>query len=129
MRRRVEALKPYTFESDFTPPSPDAEGKIELTTADLAALLAETREATAALVRDETLKAQAEHLQTVSADLKEALSAIVNLAGLLEKASIDEHDRQMALHNIQHLARTLIDGQGELFTKASPHSSVGNHSD
>jgi len=129
MRRRVEALKPFAFESDFSPPKTDTDDKIELSAADLAALLADTREATATLVRDDTLSAESERLQAVSADLKQALAAIVNLATLLEKAAIDEHDRQLALQSIQHLARTLIDGQGELFTKATPHSSLGNHSD
>lgn len=129
MRRRVEQLKPFSFESDFSAPRPGTPEQISLTSADLAALLAETREATAALVRDETLGAQAERLKSVSDDLKVALSAIVNLASLLEKAAIDEHDRQLALRSVQHIARTLVDGQGELFSKSPARSPLGNHSD
>ncbi len=129
MRRRIEALQPYRFESDFNPASHGAADTVALTAPDIAALLAEARESTAALVRDDTLKATSDRLEAVSANLHEALSAIVRLAAHLEKASIDEHDRTMALDNVRHLARTLIDEQGELFTKSPPYSQVGNHSD
>ena len=129
MRRRVENLKPYTFESDFTAPKAGDPDQITLTAADLAALLADTRESTAALVRDETLSTEATRLEAVSAELRDALGAIVDLAAHIEKASIDEHDRKMALGNIRRIAATLIDGQGELFTKVELRSHVGNHSE
>ncbi len=128
MKRRVESLKPYVFESDFTAQKADDPDQITLTTADLAALLADTRESTAALVRDETLSAEAGRLEAVSTELRAALGAIADLAAHIEKASIDEHDRNMALGNIRRIATTLIDGQGELFTKNTLRSPVGNHS-
>ena len=129
MRRRIESLQPFPFESDFSVAKIETPEQITLSAGDLAALLADTRDSTAALVRDDTLSAQAEHLETISADLRQALSAIVNLAAHLESASIDEHDRRMALDNVRHLARTLIDGQGELFAKNTPRSPLSNHSD
>jgi K+-sensing histidine kinase KdpD len=129
MRRRVEQLKPFRFESDFSAPSAPSDDTLTLTSADLAALLAETRQATADLVRNDTLGAEAERLNAISEDLKSALSAIVNLASLLEKAAIDEHDRRLALNSVQHIARTLVDGQGELFSKSAARSPLGNHSD
>ncbi len=129
MRRRVEALQPFTFESDFCAPKTETAETITLSAAELAALIAETRESTAALVRDETLGAQAERLAVISTDLREALSAIVNLAAHLESAAIDQHDRRTALESVRRLARTLIDNQGELFAKNVAHSPLGNHSD
>ena len=129
MRRRVETLQPFRFESDFSANKTDVPEQVSLSAADLTALLAEARESTAALVRDDTLRAATEHLETISANLHDALSSIVRLAAHLENAAIDEQDRQTALDNIRHLARTLIDGQGELFAKSAPRSPVGNHSD
>ncbi|MCF6329440.1 MAG: hypothetical protein L3J02_06545 [Henriciella sp.] len=128
MRRRVQNLKPYALTSDFTAQNADDPDQITLTAADLAALLADTRESTAALVRDETLSAEAKRLEAVSTELRAALGAIADLAAHIEKAAIDEHDRNMALGNIRRIAATLIDGQGELFTKNTLRSQVGNHS-
>jgi hypothetical protein len=129
MRRRIESLKPFPFESDFSAPKADDPNLITMSAMDLAALLADTRESTAALVRDETLSAESERIANVADNLKQALTAIVHLAAHLENAAIDEADRQQALHNVRRLASTLIEGQGELFTKNTAHSPVGNHSD
>ena len=129
MRRRIENLKPFPFESDFSAPKPDDPNVITMSAMDLAALIADARDSTAALVRDETLSAESKRLASVADSLKDALTAIVNLAAHLENAAIDETDRATALHNVRRLASTLIEGQGELFTKNSTHSSLGNHSD
>ena len=128
MNRRSVSIQPYEFNSDFSAATPNDADKIAMTSADLAALLAETRESTAALVRDETLAAETARLHEVSENLREALTAIVNLAAFLERAAIDEHDRQIALSGVRRLATTLIDGQGELFAKSPPRSPLGNHS-
>lgn len=129
MRRRIENLKPFPFESDFSAPKADDPNLITMSAMDLAALLADARESTATLVRDETLSAESERISNVADSLKDALTAIVSLAAHLEKAAIDETDRATALHNVRRLASTLIEGQGELFTNNSDHSPVGNHSD
>jgi len=129
MRRRIENLKPFPFESDFSAPKTDDPNLITMNAMDLAALLADARASTAALVRDETLSAESERIANVADSLKDALTAIVALAAHLEKAAIDETDRAAALHNVRHLASTLIEGQGELFTKNTAHSPVSNHSD
>lgn len=124
MKRRIENLEPYSFERNFEPAPKDDPELLKMSTSDLAALLAETRDATAALVRDETLSAQTQHLQKISAQLRQCLALIVNLAAHLETASIDEHDRQCALENVRKLAQTLVSGQGDLFTKELTHSPV-----
>lgn len=129
MRRRIENLKPFPFESDFSAPKADDPNLITMSAMDLAALLADARESTATLVRDETLSAESDRIANVADSLKDALTAIVALAAHLEKAAIDEADRAAALHNVRRLASTLIEGQGELFAKNTAHSSLGNHSD
>ncbi|MEM6535060.1 MAG: hypothetical protein AAF613_05400 [Pseudomonadota bacterium] len=128
MKRRIDTFRPFAFETSFQPAPKNDPEWLKMSTADLAALLAETREATAALVRDETLSAQTEHLQKISGQLRECLALIVNLAAHLESAAIDEHDRQNALANVRKLAQTLIAGQGELFTEDLSRSPVVNDS-
>lgn len=120
MRRRVEKLKPFAFSADFgdAPEANTDPDMISLTAGDLAALLAEARESTAALVRDETLSEHAAKTEAIGHELRSALGSIVELASYLEKAALDEHDRQQALESIRHIAATLVDGQGELFTKS-----------
>lgn len=128
MRRQVEKLQSYTFSSDFLPPEPETENRVSLTVEELAALLEDARRTTAEMVRDETLSLQAEKLSALSDTMREALLAVSSLASHLEKAAIDEHDRLNALNAVRHLARSLVDGQGELFAKGASHSQTGNHS-
>lgn len=125
MKRRVEKLKPFAFSADFSAPAPetaDTQDMINMTASDLAALLAEAREATAEMIRDETLHEHSERVDAISRELRVALGSIVELAAYLEKAAIDEHDRQTALESIRRIAGTLIDGQGELFTQSERRS-------
>ncbi len=129
MKRAVQTLTPFAFEGDFKQKPPADPEQLSLSTADLAALLAETREATAALVRDETLSGEAERLARASEKLLEALGLIVNLAQHLETAALDEHDRSTALENVRKLAQSLVHGQGDLFTETPVRSRVGNHSE
>lgn len=120
MKRQVARLTPFSFESDFTPPMPPEEprGDIHLTADELAALLAETRESTADLVRDETLNHHSEQMKSLSKDMKDALGLVVDLADHLDTAALNEHDRQAALEKVRRLAGTLIDGQTDLFRKS-----------
>ena len=120
MTQHLAKLAPFPFDPGFNPPQPqaDTQGDIVLTADELAALLAETRDGTAALVRDETLSAQAEQLQTVSAEMKSALGLVVDLASHLDTATLDEHDRSIALAKVRRLAATLIEGQTDLFDKS-----------
>ena len=117
MKKQISSLSPYVFSSDFAAPEPKTEDTISVRIEDIAALLADTRESTAALVRDDTLKAAAEQLRDTSTDLRRALATIVDLAAHLETAAIDEYDRQTALASVRKLAATLIDHQGDLFAE------------
>ena len=129
MKRQTQRLQPFPFESDFSAPQVEDDNLITMSANDLSVLLAETREGTANLVRDETLAAEAQRLQRVGEELRTALSTIVDLAGLLETAAIDAEDKSVALAKVRRLASTLIDGQGELFANSASYSSPGNHSD
>jgi len=120
MTQHLAKLAPFPFDPGFNPPElqADWQGDIILTADELAALLAETREGTAALVRDEALSAHTEQLQTVSEEMKAALGLVVDLASHLDTATLDEHDRTVALAKVRRLAATLIEGQADLFDKS-----------
>lgn len=120
MKRQVARLAPFPFESDFAVPAApeDPSGDIILTADELASLLAETRQSTADLVKDETLKVHSNRMQSLSDEMKSALSLVVDLAGHLETATLDEHDRQAALEKVRRLAGTLIEGQADLFKES-----------
>ncbi len=129
MKRQVQKLHPFEFSSDFQPPAPNDDDQITLSAMELAALLDDARRGAAELVRDETLSLQSEKLERISESMRTALQSIGDLASHLERSSIDEHDRLCALESVRHLARTLVDGQGELFAKGALHSQIGNDSD
>jgi len=115
MKRRIDKLEPYPFTSDFTVPKPTTTDAIEISPTDLALLLSDAQASGAAIARNDTLAAQAETLAATSADLKSALSGIVDLAAYLEKAALDESDRLEALDRVRRLAAVVIDQQGDLF--------------
>lgn len=130
MKRQVGKLESFPLSADFLPPQPvvEPDNRLSLTPEELSAMLDDARRTTAELVRDETLNLQAEKLVSFGESLREALLAISDLASHLEKAAIDEHDRQTALNAVRHLACSLVDGQGELFPKGAPRSQTGNYS-
>ncbi|NQY13737.1 MAG: hypothetical protein HRT81_07770 [Henriciella sp.] len=115
MKRRIEHIEPYPFASDFSAPSATSNDKIELTTQDLALLLADAQASGASIARNDALAEQAETLSKASSELKQVLASIVDLAACLEQASIDEADRQSALDRVRRLAAIVIDQQGDLF--------------
>ncbi|MEM9571476.1 MAG: hypothetical protein AAF996_08420 [Pseudomonadota bacterium] len=117
MKRRVEHIEPYPFSSDFRAPQAPISDKIELSTQDLALLLADAQASGAEIARNDALAEQAEALSKASSELKLVLSGIVDLAACLEQASIDEADRQAALNRVRRLAAIVIDQQGDLFNR------------
>ena len=116
MKRRVEKLAPYPFASDFSAPAPQSDETISMSPQDLALLLSDAQASGAAIARNDALAEQAERLANTSADLKKVLAGIVELAAHLEKAAIDDDDRQVALDRVRRLAAVVIEGQGDLFT-------------
>ncbi len=119
MRRRVENLTPFSFQSDFSSPAEEAStDTITLSTEELNVLISETRAATAELVKNDALQIEADRLADISQQLKLALARVVELTHHLETASLDEHDRQTALESVRRLAGSLIAGQQDLFDKS-----------
>ena len=119
MKRRIESLEPYPFQSDFSAPVPKTKDTISMDTSELALLLADAQASGAAIARNDILAAEAERLEKTSTDLKAVLSNIVDLATSLETAAIDEHDRAEALDRVRRLAAVVIDSQGDLFSEQS----------
>lgn len=116
--RAVKSVTPFEFRADFKAPQPvqaDHEDRISISIAELAALLEDTRSSTADLVRDEQVKLQADAMGASANGLKTALGHIVELAGVLENASLSDDAREDALKRVRHIAAELIDGQGDLF--------------
>ncbi|MEM9180314.1 MAG: hypothetical protein AAGA89_11405 [Pseudomonadota bacterium] len=115
MKRRIEKIEPYPFASDFSAPAPGTRDTIELSTEDLALLLADAQASGASIARNDALAEQADVLSRTSSELKQVLAGIVDLAACLEQASIDEAARQAALDRVRRLAAVVIDQQGDLF--------------
>ena len=116
MKRRIEQLNPYPFASDFSAPAQKQPDTVEMSTKELALLLSDAQASGAAIARNDSLAEQAERLAQTSSDLKKVLLGIVDLAAYLEKAAIDESDREDALDRVRRLAAVVIEGQGDLFS-------------
>ena len=100
IHRAVKSVTPFDFRSDFSARAPAP---------------VEARAEGAASVRTEEARAETERLQGVTNALNEALANLVALTGHLEACAYDEgfSDRAHAL--IRATARTILDGQGDLF--------------
>lgn len=117
MKRRIEKIEPFPFASDFSAPAPKVSDTVELSTEDLAILLADAQASGASIARNDALAQQADILSKTSGELKQVLASIVDLAACLEQASIDEADRRAALDRVRRLAAVVIDQQGDLFKR------------
>ncbi|MEM7460151.1 MAG: hypothetical protein AAF331_11850 [Pseudomonadota bacterium] len=117
MKRRIEKIEPFPFASDFSAPAPKVSDTVELSTGDLAILLADAQASGASIARNDALAQQADILSKTSGELKQVLASIVDLAACLEQASIDEADRRAALDRVRRLAAVVIDQQGDLFKR------------
>lgn len=118
IHRAVKSVSPFDFRSDFSASAPapvEIDPPVKLTTPELLDMLAEARAEGAASVRTEEARAETERLQGVTNALNEALANLVALTGHLEACAYDEgfSDRAHAL--IRATARTILDGQGDLF--------------
>lgn len=111
-------VTPFQFRSDFDS-SAEAQAprddRISLSVAELAALLEDTRQSTATLIRDEQLQAQGEALRATTDQLKSALANIVQLAETLERIDLSKEDRDDINAQVCRIASEMIDGQGNLF--------------
>ena len=116
MKRRIESLIPYPFASDFSAPDCETRDTVQLSTKELALLLSDAQASGASIARNDTLAEQADKLSQASADLKQVLASIVDLAAHMETAAIDENDRVDALERVRRLAAVVIEGQADLFS-------------
>ena len=116
MKRRIESLIPYPFASDFSAPDGETRDTVQMSTKELALLLSDAQASGASIARNDTLAEQADKLSQASADLKQVLASIVDLAAHLETAAIDESDRADALDRVRRLAAVVIEGQADLFS-------------
>ncbi|MCR9270532.1 MAG: hypothetical protein NXH72_11130 [Hyphomonadaceae bacterium] len=117
MKRLIQTIEPFPFESDFSAPAPAARDTVTLQTSELALLLSDAQASGAAIARNDTLAEQADRLEKTSSELKSVLASIVELATCLEKAAIDEQDRAEALERVRRLAAVVIEGQADLFSE------------
>ncbi len=117
-KTRPATVTPFDFRSDFTapePPATDQDARISISVAELAALLEDTRQSTAALILNEQVEQQTEAIRHTNEQLKAALAQIIQLAETLEKIDLSEADRSEVNTQVCRIASEMIDGQGNLF--------------
>jgi hypothetical protein len=123
IHRAVKSVTPFDFRSDFSAAPPaqvDADPAVSLTTPELLQMLAEARAEGAAMAQADAARADLAHLQTATNALNEALANLVALTGHLEACAYEEGFSERAHALIRATARTILDGQGDLF--AAQHS-------
>lgn len=126
MQRAVKSLQDFEFRSDFTIVEPEIiedDPPVKLTTPELVQLLAEARAEGAASVRAELARDETERLQSATNALNEALANLVALTGHLEACALEEGVTQRAAELITATARTIIDGQGDLFAAQQTYAA------
>ncbi|WP_291074935.1 hypothetical protein [Hyphomonas sp.] len=123
IHRAVKSVTPFDFRSDFSPAQPvqaDPDPAVSLTTPELLQMLAEARAEGAEMAKAEAARADLAHLQTATNALNEALANLVALTGHLEACAYEEGFSERAHALVRATARTILDGQGDLF--AAQHS-------
>lgn len=123
IHRAVKSVTPFDFRSDFSavpPAQADPDPAVSLTTPELLQMLAEARAEGAAMAQADAARADLAHLQTATNALNEALANLVALTGHLEACAYEEGFSKRAHALIRATARTILDGQGDLF--AAQHS-------
>ncbi len=123
IHRAVKSVTPFDFRSDFSavpPAQADPDPAVSLTTPELLQMLAEARAEGAAMAQADAARADLAHLQTATNALNEALANLVALTGHLEACAYEEGFSERAHALIRATARTILDGQGDLF--AAQHS-------
>lgn len=119
-RRAVQTFKPFAFESDFSSncTEDDGEERLSLSARDLAALFAEARAEGAAAMAAHQSGGDAARLADSTEKLNAALADLVELARHMEASAADPKVTDEARRLINRAASRIIDGQGDLFSKA-----------
>lgn len=129
MKRQVESFRPFHFSSDFTSDT-NRETGIAMQQQDLIALISDTRQATAELVRQNAATKTREDLERVNGQLQSALSAILKLTETINGSQFSVREREDAKAALGQIASELVDGQDDLFKQMTPlHDSETNLSD
>lgn len=115
MHRRVSA-EPFEFQSDFSAPKTDDPGRVNMPAEDFASLLSQARAEGLMEGRASAASDEAERMEAVSKQLREALSDLVALAELLENSVGKDGAPDAVRTLIKSAAQRLIDGQGDLFS-------------
>lgn len=119
--KRVVSAQPFEFQSDFSAPEaprPDDPGRVTLPAEDFASLLSQARAEGLMEGRATAASEEAERMEAVSAQLREALGDLVQLAEYLEASSGKDGTPEAVRALIKSAAQRLVDGQGDLFTRS-----------
>lgn len=116
-QRAVKSVEPLEFCADFAVPGGAAppEERVSLTAGEIVALVSKVRsDALAEAAAAQAHEAQA-RLEATSAELAQALGALVQLMAQIEAASYPQPVEEAMRARIRAAAQHLLDGQGELF--------------
>ena len=119
MKRRVSA-QPFEFQSDFSAPKPENKedpGRVTMPAEDFASYLSQARAEGLMEGRASAASEEAERMDAVSQQLREALGDLVLLAEHLEASSGNDGTPDAVRALIKSAAQRLVDGQGDLFTQ------------
>lgn len=129
MKRQVDSFRPFQFSPEFTSDA-NRETGIAMQQQDLIALISDTREATAELVRQNMAARTREDLERVNGQLQDALAAILKLTETINAPQFSARERNDAKAALGQIASELVDGQDDLFKQMTAlHISETNLSD
>lgn len=117
-RTAVKTVTDFTFQSDFTAPSPpkaETADTVAVSANELAELLANARAEGMAAADARHDKETADKLHAMSDQLKAALGELLKLAECLDKASLSSVTTLEAKHLIAAACSHIVTGQGDLF--------------
>lgn len=120
-RRAIQTVRPFAFQSDFSSDHAEENGeeRLSLSARELATLFAEARAEGAAAMAEHQSGGDAARLAESTEKLNAALADLVELARHLESTASDPTTAHEARRLINRAASRIIDGQGDLFSKAT----------
>lgn len=126
MKRQIDSYRPFHFSPDFTS-NTNRETGIAMQQQDLIALISDTRQATADLVRQNAAAKTREDLERVNGQLQNALAAILRLTETINAPHFSARERDDAKAALGQIAAELVDGQDDLFKQMTAlHNSETN---
>lgn len=117
-RTAVKTVTDFSFQSDFTPPSPpppEAAETVSITANELAELLANAHADGRAAANARHDKDTAAKLETMSTQLKSALQELLKLAECLDQTALPKATELEAKQLLSTACAHIVNGQGDLF--------------